>query len=334
MEQVNCDYCNSSSYRNVASQTDLIHKSTQEIFNVVECNSCGLNFTNPRPNTDEIGKYYSESYTFHHNSGLKAFVKKSFIGKVIKFIANSPIAYLFIFIPPISNFLGSQVRPSIKDPIIEIIKNESSKNFLDIGCGSGLNAHFWGKQSSLIKLNNIIKVYGCEIDKDSRDYLNNLNIKCWSKIDEIESKKKFDLIRMNWSLEHAHYPSQYFEFFTKHLTSDGNAIIAVPNNNGILYKLEPNSLELPIHLHHFSIKTIQNYCMKNNLEIVNYFTFSYSSMFYYARDIGLLSKKFNYPKGIIHAKRFQVLLNAFDKFGLGNDLVVTLKKKKPVQNNL
>ena len=61
METINCDLCGSYSSTTIASQTDLIHNSTAEIFNVVRCNDCGLNYTNPRPSPDEIGKYYLKS---------------------------------------------------------------------------------------------------------------------------------------------------------------------------------------------------------------------------------------------------------------------------------
>ena len=91
--------------------------------------------------------------------------------------------------------------------------------------------------------------------------------------------------------------------------------------------MEPNALELPIHLHHFSIDTINKYCIKYNLEIINSFTFSYPSMFQFAKDVGLLSEKFNYSKGIFGSKKMQTVLNSFDEYGLGNDLVVTLKMK-------
>ena len=37
-------------------------KITRERFNVVECSGCSLKYTNPRPDYDEIGPYYGESY--------------------------------------------------------------------------------------------------------------------------------------------------------------------------------------------------------------------------------------------------------------------------------
>ena len=326
MEITKCDLCGSDSYKNVACQSDVIHKSTSDFFNVVECNNCSLTFTNPRPTADEIGNFYTESYRFHHNSGLKTYIKRSIFGSILRFIANSPLAYLSILFPPLSKLLSTLVRPSIDDPVIKLIKAGHARSFLDIGCGSGINAAFWGSKSSLVKCKNTIDVYGCEIDQHSRNYVNNNGIKCWSDISEINSGKKFDIIRMNWSLEHAHYPSEYFKFFKNNLSENGRVIIGVPNNKGLLYQIEPNALELPIHLHHFSLDTLSKYCKKNDLEIVEEKTFSYPSMFSYAVDIGLLPKRFKSGRGIFSAKRMQNSLNIFDEFGLGNDIVVTIKK--------
>ena len=209
---------------------------------------------------------------------------------------------------------------------MKLIKAGDAKSFLDIGCGSGINAHFWGSKSSVTKCKNTLDVYGCEIDQNSRDYLNNNGIKCWSHISEIDSDKKFDIIRMNWSLEHAHYPSEYFKFFRSNLSENGTVVIGVPNNKGLLYQIEPNALELPIHLYHFSLDTLSKYCKKYDLEIVEERTFSYPSMFYYADDIGLLPKRFKSRRGVFSAKRMQNSLNIFDEFGLGNDIIVTIKK--------
>ena len=326
METVNCDLCGSKNYKIVTKQTDLIHKTTKDYFSIVECENCGLNYTNPRPSPKEIGAFYSKNYTFHHVSGLRALLKSSIIGKLIRWIANSPFAYIFFFIPPISNLLASQVKPKIQDPVIKYIKERKINFFLDIGCGSGINSHFWGADSALIKCNRITEVFGCEPDESSRKFLNANGIHCWSRIEEVEKDKKFDLIRMNWSMEHVHEPSKYFEFFDNHLSSEGRAIIAVPNYKGLIYHLAPNCVELPIHLYHFSEDNLRSYSTKHNLELTSSVTFSYPEMFLFANEIGLLPSR-SFSRGIIFAKKLQNILNIFDKFGMGNDIVVTIRKR-------
>ena len=332
MEIVNCDLCGSKNYKIVTTQTDLIHETTKDYFSIVECEDCGLNYTNPRPSPEEIGAFYPKSYTFHHVSGLRTFIKTSIIGKFIRWIANSPLAYIFFFIPPISNLLASLVKPKIQDPVLKYIKERDIKSFLDIGCGSGIDPHFWRTGSSLIKCNRIIKVFGCETDESSRTFLNDNGIHCWSKIEEVEKDKKFDLIRMNWSMEHVHTPSKYFEFFDNHLSLEGRAIVCVPNYKGLIYRLAPNCVELPIHLYHFSENNLRSYSKKHNLELTNSFTFSYPGMFLFANDVGLLPPR-SFLRGIFFSNKLQIILNIFDKFGMGNDIVVTIRKKR-VANHL
>ena len=107
---------------------------------------------------------------------------------------------------------------------------------------------------------------------------------------------------MNWSMEHVYAPSKYFEFLNNHLSVKGRAIIAVPNYKGLIYRLSPNCVELPIHLYHFSEENLRSYSKKYNLEITSSLTFSYPSMFLFANNIGLLPFRFSFPRGIIFSK--------------------------------
>ena len=76
---------------------------------------------------------------------------------------------------------------------------------------------------------------------------------------EIGKKNNYDINRLNWSLEHVHYPSKYFEFISLNLSQNGIAIICVPNNDGMIYKLNMSCLELPIHLYHFNLETLTKF---------------------------------------------------------------------------
>nr|BFD31199.1 hypothetical protein GTC16762_08170 [Pigmentibacter ruber] len=58
LEKVSCDFCGSTNNIIVASQKDLLYKTTNELFHVVKCTDCQLNFTNPRPDKDSIKNFY------------------------------------------------------------------------------------------------------------------------------------------------------------------------------------------------------------------------------------------------------------------------------------
>lgn len=61
MEFVNCNLCGSKDYKIVYKKPDNLYYP-DEWFDVVECTNCGLGFVNPRPDINEIGKYYSKDF--------------------------------------------------------------------------------------------------------------------------------------------------------------------------------------------------------------------------------------------------------------------------------
>ena len=63
METVHCSLCGSENYSIWIHSTSA--KDTSALFDIVECNSCGFKFTNPRPTYNEISRYYGENYYSH-----------------------------------------------------------------------------------------------------------------------------------------------------------------------------------------------------------------------------------------------------------------------------
>ena len=329
-EKIVCDFCGSDNYTLYAKQTDIIHRTTKRYFSVVKCSECGLIYTNPRPTEESISKYYSSNYNFHSNNGLfKKFIK--FVFKILS--KNFFVRAISTLLPKRLNLLFiSFLKPKISDPVIEYIdKNLIKKKnlrFIDIGCGSGFNANFWGKQSSLIKLSKIIKVIGVEISDHARQNLMENDIESYKNIYEIGKKNNYDIIRLNWSLEHVHYPSKYFEFISLNLTQNGIAIICVPNNDGMIYKLNRSCLELPIHLYHFNLEILTKFAEKYNLYIHDHKSFSYPSMYTFAEQLNLIPSKYKFREMNLNlAHNFMKMHEIIDDNNLGNDLMVILKKK-------
>jgi len=131
---------------------------------------------------------------------------------------------------------------------------------------------------------------------------------------------------MNWSLEHVHSPSEYFEFTASHLKEVGKAIVAVPNYNGLLYHLAKDCVEVPIHLYHFRMKDIVCYAEKFGLLIIEHKTFSYPQMFFYAANTFPRLKIFNSVTKISGTHFFQRILTKFESLDMGNDMIFVLEK--------
>ena len=252
MEHVVCNFCSSTEYKFIASSRDYLHKTSNDIFTIVECSKCGLCYTNPRPAEKDMQIYYSDKYSFFGDENiLKALYHLFFIT-----ISKSRFLCSFLnFIPFFRKKIILHLKPKkMQNP--QVIKD--NEFFLDIGAGTGISyTHWWGRGGSLKTYFKYSKnIYAVEPNKKSHNILKKYTKKSFLSIDEIPISLKFDKIRLNWSLEHVHNPQKYFSFISKKLKPTGDALICVPNFGGHIYKIDPSNSELPIHLYHFKHKNI------------------------------------------------------------------------------
>ncbi len=319
MEYVCCDYCNSNEYDVICSQKDIVHKTSNDYFQIVSCKKCQLNFTNPRPDEKAISNYYPKEYSFYRINKFNNFKEI-----ILNFLSNSILGNFFLFYPKLYSSLKNYVKPKVKYPII-IRKDDC---ILDIGCGSGISSHFWGYKHSLKNYLNISKnIFGVEPNIKSQETLKKMNVKVFNDILQIKEEIKFDFIRMNWSLEHVHNPSRYFKFISKHLRNNqSKALICIPNYNGHIYNIDKSNVELPIHLYHFKYEDILNYCKKFKLKIVSFETFSYASMYLFSASINNNLFKFK-NMSLYSMQKLQKKLIKIDKKNQGNDMIFVIKNE-------
>jgi len=320
LETVACDYCGTSECITVAKQTDKLHQTTEEVFTIVRCAACGLHYTNPRPSVNEIGRYYAEDYSFHATSSKN----RRFALRIAEDLANGYFASILDAIPALGRRFAPYVKPCIFDPVRTYYFTGGKGAFLDIGCGSGVTAHFWGESGALLAYRQLTEVAGIEVAASARERLASFDIEAWAGLDAVPTQRRFGMIRMNWSLEHVHSPSQYFSFLRERLLPGGRVVIAIPNYDGQIYRLAPDCVELPIHLYHFRPRDIENYASRNGLRIVGLRTFSYPQMYVYATQVGLFPASFPKQLGLRAARAFQLTLDLFDQAGWGNDMIVEL----------
>jgi SAM-dependent methyltransferase len=320
VETVACDFCGSAEATPVARQTDLLHRTTEEFFTIVRCVDCGLQYTNPRPSPDEMGRYYADSYSFHAAPSRLRRIAAAAAAR----LANGPLAPIADIVPAIGRRLAAYVKPSIPDPVRAYYRAGGHGTMLDIGCGAGASAHFWGERGALLAYRRLAEVAGVEIAQRAREQLAASGIEAWGALDAVPEQRRFGMIRMNWSLEHVHSPSRYFEFLRAHLESSGRAVIAVPNYDGLIYRLAPDCVELPIHLYHFRPRDIENYARRCGLRILQFQTFSYPQMFMAGAQAGMFSDVFAAQFGLRKAREFQSALACFDQSGRGNDMIFVL----------
>lgn len=231
-----CPACNHTKFNNFLICKDFT--VSQESFALVKCCKCQLVFTNPRPTPDSIGKYYkSDDYISHTNTASNAI----------------NLAYKIV----------RKITLRQKYKLIE--KYISRGDILDFGCGTG---HFLN-----IFKNKGWEIAGVEPDAKARKQaavLTKENI--YSRIDEIDTNSRFEIITAWHVIEHVHELRKTLKLIYHRLVPGGYAFIALPNHNSMdamKYKEHWAAYDVPRHLYHFSQHSFQRFAKALKFQLVD-----------------------------------------------------------------
>ena len=219
-----CPWCGSENAQLHIELKDLF--LTQEPFKILECKDCGLLYTTPRPNKDEIGKYYKSDEYYSHQEN-----KEGFIPKVYEKVKSINLTNKYT---------------------IATEKTKKGK-ILDIGCGVGdflhtMEQHGW-------------EGTGVEPSEEAKAIAKN-RIKAQllsSEEQENLTEGSFDVITMWHVLEHVDALRWQIQQLYRLCKPGGRIIIALPNYksyDGQYYKAAWAAYDVPRHLNHFNEETI------------------------------------------------------------------------------
>ncbi|MBF0104193.1 MAG: class I SAM-dependent methyltransferase [Deltaproteobacteria bacterium] len=336
METVSCDLCGSSEYDDLFKQKDLFYRVSDEEFHMVRCRQCGLHYLNPRPTVSEMTHHYPDDYGFYSQKSRKSVFVKEKIKKLFQWayfetgccckkatarLILSPFKYL--------PFVKRKYLNLLVPKINSYFDLNTPQRILDIGCGSGSTIHLRPANETLVALCAAgWEVYGIEVSQRARDILKSRGIQhVFPDFVTAELKDDyFDVIRMNWSFEHVHHPTLYLSECKRVLKPGGKLIISVPNYDGIVYKLFPHCVELPVHVYYFDTRTFKKYCDKLDYKIVAYQTFSYLSLFLEALNLMLPELYRYYCDHIDEAIHLNSFLQMMGKMDRGDDMTFCLTK--------
>jgi len=260
MEEIkNCQICGNSKFSEFLKCKD--HFLSKELFTLVKCNSCGFVFVNPKPENEQLHKYYDSPEYISHSGTKKGIV----------------------------NFIYNKVRNFTHKRKVNLVTEYSNgKSILDIGCGSGelLNLFKENKWETL----------GIEPNPKARDFAKssyNIEVKDESAISDVPSKSK-DVISMWHVLEHVPYVNERLKEIKRILKADGVLFIAVPNivsYDALYYNEYWAAYDVPRHLLHFSPETMKNLIEKFDFSIIRILPMKFDS--YY---VSMLSEKYKTGK--------------------------------------
>ncbi|MBK8955571.1 MAG: class I SAM-dependent methyltransferase [Saprospiraceae bacterium] len=250
-----CPVCNHSKFTKQFSCID--YTVSRSSFEIVQCEHCKLLLTSPRPENQELGKYYqSKTYISHSDSS------EGLINKLYK-----SIRHLTLWMK------------------LRWLKNLSDRGTLiDIGSGAGYFLNACKKQG--------YQVTGIEPDETTRNLsIEKFQLSCYSEsyLEEIKNETA-DLITMWHVLEHVPEPGSRLQQINRILKDSGYLIIAVPNCDSFdakYYREFWAGYDVPRHVWHFKPNQLIELAKHHQLECVEI-----KPMIFDAFYVSILSEKY------------------------------------------
>ena len=289
-----CPVCEGKAFKLKFICTD--YSVSSEEFKIVSCETCGFVLTNPRPEPNNIGRYYkSENYISHTNNKKGLF-----------------------------NFLYQTIRKYTIERKVQMIKKFDTKNLLDIGCGTG---EFLNKAKT-----KGINVEGIEPSEKARKQCKqNYNLRINESADiEAYYDNKFDCITMWHVLEHMPDLNTLIESIYTKTSTNGKIIIGVPNYeswDAKYYKKYWAAWDVPIHFWHFTKESIEKLFKKHGFVLLKTKPMIFDSFY-----VSILSEEYkNGKKSFVKAFVIGLISNIvgfFTKTGFSSTIYIFEKKHR------
>jgi len=261
-----CPLCNSTSIQNFIICKD--HLVSGESFAINECLTCSFKFTNPRPEDQELSKYYQSDNYISHTSK-----------------ANS-----------LRHFLYKLVRSYTLQKKLALINRLSEKgNILDVGCGTG----------DFLKTcsDNHWNVQGVEPDTKARAKAEELlQTTLFDNLFSCDSLHSFDVITLWHVLEHLPDLNATIDHLKKLLAQKGIILFALPNVDSYdanKFKEYWAGYDVPRHLYHFNPATFKNLMKNHNLKVKAIYPMKFDAFYVSLLSGNYKNSYFNYFKAFV-----------------------------------
>jgi SAM-dependent methyltransferase len=246
----------------VLNATD--HTVSRESFEIWQCATCSLRFTQGVPDAASIGPYYrSDDYISHTNTN------KGLVNRLYHLVRKQTLSDKYRL-------------------ILSATRIQQGK-LLDIGAGTGaFVAHMMG---------NGWEVTGLEPDEAAREKASTVNGVQLLDAAHLYSlaPESYDAITLWHVLEHVHDLHPYVEQLKKLLKRGGRIFIAVPNYtsyDATVYQGNWAAYDVPRHLYHFSPDAMERLMTRHDLQLHVSRPMWYDSVY-----ISMLSEKYRNGRG-------------------------------------
>jgi len=262
-----CPICESEQFRFVWSVKD--DAVSKETFRINQCTRCAFLVTSPRPEDQDLGKYYeSDSYISHSDE------QSTILYKTYQFAREIMLRRKWSLI---TKYAG-KTRPHI----------------LDIGCGTGMFLQYCQKKGAITT--------GVEPSRSARKIASrNLKTDVLETIEQTTAQ--YDVVTLWHVLEHIPNLNESLHQIKTHLQDQGTLIIAVPNAKSTDARYYTNrwaGLDVPRHLWHFTPETMRRLLSNHKLNVNAIYPMKLDAFY-----VSLLTEKYRLDRftipGIIRA---------------------------------
>lgn len=242
MERVDCDLCGLDDTKVLFRKRDKFRISDDE-FNVVACQRCGLVYINPRPTKTEMGEFYPETYSWKETIEADSWITR--------WVRRLEKGYRYHL---------------LRDEVSKVVKftGRSSGRILDVGCGTGDRLDVFRERG--------FETYGVETS-DSADYATDhmkLNVVKGDLFSAHFPDAFFDMVTLYNVLEHTHHPVGVIREIHRILKREGLLIIQVPNKDSLqckIFKKRWAAFDVPRDLYYFGVHTLTSLLRKGGFQI-------------------------------------------------------------------
>lgn len=225
---VECCVCDSADAEKIGAGADFEYRTSDDVFNAMQCNSCGLVYLNPRPAISEFETIYPSNYHAFDFSeedfGIVYKIRSRLEAKrLLSWCANLP----------------------------------DNARILDVGCGDGFHLKLLEKYGK-----KTWQLQGVDIDKRAVEMAKKRGLKVYhGSIDEIDLPSNyFDLAFTVQTVEHTENPYKFLTAIKKVLKKGGKLVIVTDNTDSLDFKIFKNShwggYHFPRHWNLFNKKNL------------------------------------------------------------------------------
>jgi SAM-dependent methyltransferase len=233
------------------SATDRLYRTTQKLFQIVECRQCRLMRLAPQPSPMELGDYYPQDYWFAPDASTAERMEQRYR----RFVLRDHLS-----------FVERALRESEEEGMI-----------LDVGCGGGLFLQMLGERGGAAVRR---RAAGLDFSLDAANVAwrtAGVPVVCATLSRAPFAPSSCAAITMFHVLEHLYDPASYLDAAHQLLRPEGRLIVQVPNAacwQFLLLGERWNGVDVPRHLIDFRLSDLDSLLEHCGFEVLRHKHFS------------------------------------------------------------